>query len=187
MLLSFGTIFASGDVRLKAVNASGFSETLLKGESGLYRAKVSDWFMFKDVDLTGVNSIGINANMIFRGNGGTNGFDIAVILDNYKTGTLIGYIHLDDEGEIEKYTSVSGVSGTHDVYFYFLTGGEANKYSTFKEVIFSGNEYKHDNQSMKVPDSVIIDNYSDTWAATDDFGRAVASFEEAGAALRLVR
>ena len=180
MLLSFVTAFASDDVRLKITDASDYAENFKKDVSGLLGGSVFDWFCFEDVNLSGVKSIGIKADVNFRGNGGTNGFDIAVILDDYKTGTVLGYIHLDDDGEIERYTSVSGVSGTHDVYFYFLTGG-AEKPSAFKEVIFSANEYKHDNQSMKVPDSAIIDNYSDTWAATDDFGRAVASFEEAGA------
>jgi hypothetical protein len=31
-----------------------------------------------------------------------------------------------------------------------------------------------------VPDSAIVDFYSDTWVAVDDYGRKVADFEEVG-------
>ena len=89
MLLSFATAFASDDVRLKITEASDYAKNFKKDVSGLLGGSVFDWFCFEDVNLSGVKSIGIKAGVNFRGNGGTNGFDIAVILDDFKTGTVL--------------------------------------------------------------------------------------------------
>ena len=184
LLLIFAVVFTSIsvfaseiDLRLNAFDADDKSSTISLRGGGIDAPARKEYFMFKDVDLTGVNSIGIKAEMEFR-NISTNGSDIAVIADDLKKGTLLGYIHLDDDGVIERYTSVSGISGKHDLYFYGMASTDTK--SSIVEVILSSKEYKSDRNEKMVSDDCVVDNYSDTWAATDDFGRAVANYEEAG-------
>lgn len=177
-MVSCLSVFAKeGETRISATKVDGKSSTVGMRDTGIDCLQRQEWFMLKGVDLTDVKSVGVKANMVFR-NAQTNGCDIALIADDVKKGTLLGYIHLDGDGEIERFASVSGVSGTHDLYFYGISSSDTK--SAINEIIISKNEYKSDRLEKQVTDDYVIDNYSDTWAATDDFGRAIANYEEAG-------
>ncbi len=138
------------------------------------------FFGYENVDLTGINSVKITAyNKLVTG---TNGVTLAIVTDNPKTGDIIGYVTLTEVGEdITVTSSINPTEGVHNLYFYSLYGKNTVNETRIKKIVLSEEKYESDKLNKQVPDSAIIDDYSDTWAATDDMGRKVASFEEAGA------
>ena len=139
-----------------------------------------NYFGYENVDLTGINSVKITAyNKLVTG---TNGVTMAIVTDNPKTGDIIGYVTLTEYGEeITAKASINPTEGVHNLYFYSLYGKNTVNETRIKKIELSEEKYESDKLNKQVPDSAIIDDFSDTWAATDDFGRRVASFEEAGA------
>ena len=78
--------------------------------------------MFKDVDLTGINSIEVTASVNLRGTT-SNGETLVIMADDYKRGEPLGYITLSDDGDnIKERTSIRKIDGVHDLYFYCLYG-----------------------------------------------------------------
>ncbi len=179
MLMSMATIaFADGDITLEAKNATLNSGANINGD-GVYAILRGDYFGFKDVDLTGVKSIGLQVKSTISG--GNNGETFAVKIDDPTSGMTIGYITVEKEYDNEIiFTAIDTVHGTHDLYFKGTYGWQIDIEITVKNVILSKNEYTYDNKANQVPDSFIKDFYQDTWVAVDDFGRKVADYEEAG-------
>ncbi len=133
------------------------------------------YFGFKGVDLTGIKSVTVTGkcNMPY----GTNGDTLAIVIDNPTSGEDIGYVVINSDYETEFTGNISEeVSGVHDVYFISCYGKE--KHNSYKTVTF--NTTAKESAISPVPDEKIIDNWSDTWAATDSYGRKVADYEEAG-------
>ena len=138
------------------------------------------YFGYENVDLTGINSVKITAyNKLVTG---TNGVTMAIVTDEPKTGNIIGYVTLTEVGEdVTVTSSIKPTEGVHNLYFYSLYGKNTVNETRIKKIVLSEEKYESDKLNKQVPDSAIIDDYSDTWAATDEMGRKVASYEEAGA------
>lgn len=81
----------------------------------------------------------------------------------------------------EEYTGyIGGESGVHDVYFvgtYYAGDASAIKIKSFE---LSKDAYVDTAFDGWVSDDLVKDYYTDTWAATDSFGRKVADYAEAG-------
>ncbi len=141
--------------------------------------KMNDYFGFKDLDLTGKKSVTLLADNYFNDIG--NGDTLVVKIDDPLKGKAIGHVVMSKNGTKAEYkTPLLETEGIHDLYFVSLYGEGRNGNVRIYEVSLSSEAYERDNQSMKVSDDVTYDLYSDTWAATDSFGRKVASYEEAG-------
>ena len=128
---------------------------------------------FKSIDMTGIKSVTIEASCLLPY--GSNGDAVKVKADDPE-GEILGYV-LVNHAEKSKFTAnIKEISGVHDIY---LTSTYAHdNYVKIKSITFNKESYTP--EILPVPDENIIDNYSDTWEATDDLGRKVASFEEAG-------
>ncbi len=177
MLCSLNLSFASGDLKLDFNNAQLSGLTLEGGE--IKNIERKNYLYFPGVDLTGINSVTVRAYNKISGN--VNGETLLVLIDSHTDGKMIGSVTLSEVGEDVSVTaSLTPTSGKHDLYFYCLYGKGTRNECSIKEITLSENTYNHDNKSMQVSDSFIIDNYSDTWVAVDDMGRAVATYEEVG-------
>lgn len=153
------------------------NETLIKG------MVKGDYFGFKEVDLTGINSVEIN---LYNGMHLTeiNGDSFLIMIDSPTSGKVIGTLIFSPEFENENVTvkaAIEKTEGVHDLYFYSLYGSDSHgNFLQYKEITLSKEVYQYNNKENQVPDSYIKDFYSDTWVATDSFGRAVATYEETG-------
>lgn len=177
MLCSINLSFAETDVKLDLNTAKLKGLTLSGGE--IISIERKDYLYFPSVDLTGINSVTVRAYNKISGN--VNGETLLILLDSPENGELIGSITLSEVGENISVTSgIKSVTGKHDLYFYCLYGSHTENECSIKEITLSKNAYTHDNKSKKVSDSAVIDNFSDTWVAVDDMGRAVATYEELG-------
>ncbi|MBQ2941159.1 MAG: hypothetical protein IJD97_02875 [Clostridia bacterium] len=179
MIMSLAaTAFAEGEVTLEAKNATLNSGATVDG-SGAYNIVKGDYFGFKGVDLTGINSIGFQVKSKITG--GNNGETYAIKIDNPESGQTIGYITVEKEYDNAVImTGVDPVSGTHDLYFKGVYGFQIANEIIVEKVILSKDVYTYDNTAAQVSDDYIKDFYADTWVAVDDFGRKVSDFEEAG-------
>lgn len=137
------------------------------------------YFGFDNIDLTGINSVAVNAyNKI---NGQSNGETLAIVIDDPNTGKVIGTVTLSEVGEdITAKGSIEATTGVHKLYFRCLYARNSWNEMQIKKITLSPEKYVSDREAKKVPDSKIIDDYSDTWVAVDDMGRAVADYEEVG-------
>lgn len=134
---------------------------------------------FKSVNLDGMNSIIIKAEVLLKG--GSDGETIRIKIDDPLLGEEIGSVVICEEKE-EHRSFLWGTEGTHDVYFvgtYRISSGDTLKIKSFE---FSPEVYEDlSAYDKQVPDSFIKDYYADTWVSVDHLGRKVADFEEAGA------
>ncbi len=174
MLLSFATVSFASE---KALNPT---QPDIKSESGTnvtaegIALSKNGYIGFKGVDLTGIKSVKIEAKCVMPY--GSNGDAIAIRLDSPKA-KAIGYVVINDDEKTEFFGDIVPDEGTHDVYFtstYIISS-----YVRLKSIELL-TEAPLTEEIKSVPDSAIIDNFSDTWAATDDLGRKVADFEETG-------
>ena len=134
------------------------------------------YFGIKNVDLTGVKSISIDA--IIGMNGTNNGQILRIKVDD-PYAESIGHIALNHYSP-DKSVTVSGnikeVSGVHNLYFATTLTKNTGDWK-IKKITLNDEEYKTE---PTTPDSAIVDFYSDTWVAVDDYGRKVSDFEETG-------
>ncbi|MDP4132700.1 MAG: stalk domain-containing protein [Bacillota bacterium] len=143
--------------------------------------QISNWQMngyisFKSVDMTGVKSVRMNGSC--KLDSSTNG-DIYCIRTDSLKGDIIGWVKFNEDASKEFAADLDyTVSGTHDIYIV-STFCHANGLITVDSVTFSTEALAY-TPYEPVPDSAIIDNYHDTWAAVDDMGRSVADYEEVG-------
>ncbi|MBQ2942124.1 MAG: hypothetical protein IJD97_07810 [Clostridia bacterium] len=171
-------IMAAGETVLKveAISAELSEKEVISGSGSWMPA--GGYICFKNVDLTGVKSLHMNA---FWG-GGRNGDAFMVRADNPKTGEVLGVITVGDDKKTTFSAPVDKeISGAHDLYIYSCYGlDEYENYKVYiKSLTLSKEEYKRA-ETRFVSDDKIVDNFSDTWVATDALGRAVAGYEEAG-------
>ncbi len=169
---------AAGEVVLKPSDVD-YNSVVSYSADGIRGLERKGYFGFKDVDLTGINSISMEFYNKMAGN--SNGETLLVMVDDPKKGECIGSLTMSELGEkVTVKTAITPTTGTHDLYFYCLYGRQTwNELKVF-DITLSPETYVHDTASAKVPDSAIIDNFSDTWVATDDMGRSIATYEEAG-------
>lgn len=132
---------------------------------------------FKDVDLTGMNSLEVTADVEL--NSYDNGCYCKVVTDDPVSGEMIGWIIIHDERGV--YTSyITPTSGVHDVYIVGLDSMLSSSKIKIKSFEFKKEAYVDTALEEQIPDSAIKDYWSDTWQATDSFGRKVADYSEAG-------
>ncbi len=177
--LQMFSVFAAGDTVLKSENINNQKSDKVEITGSGAWIPAGGYICFPNVDLTGVKSIRMDA---FWG-GGRNGDAFMVRADNPKTGEVLGVITVGDADKTAFFAPADKeIPGTHDLYIYSCYGlKEAENYKVYiKSLTLSQNEYKRE-AARFVPDEKIVDNYSDTWVATDALGRAVAGYEEAGA------
>ncbi len=168
-------VSAEGQSVLKAASAP------IKVGAGSFNGGVSirqgNYIGFENVDLTGIKSIYIkgDCDMPYAGNGDAFGIRI----DDPVKGDCLGYIVFNEHKEnLRMGTAIKEVTGTHNLYFV-STYGDLSTTIGIKEIELSKNAY--DGKAyVPVPDSAIIDNYADTWAGTDMWGRKIADHEETG-------
>lgn len=154
----------SGAVKADGGKLAGFSD--------------GQYFGFKGVDLTGVKSVKVEGKSFFTGFN-CEIFQVRTDSPNRES-EVLGYVKFDEAGENTFSANLKEISGVHDVYFVaqFMSGNSARHYAEVYKVTFSDDVIP---AYEPVPDSAIIDNYSDTWAATDSLGQGVADYEETGA------
>lgn len=128
---------------------------------------------FFKVDMTGVKSVTIEAKCILPY--GSNGDAVKIIADS-ADGEILGYVVINDTEKTSFSANIKEISGVHDIYIGSTYAHD--NYVQIKSVTFNKEAYTP--EIKPVADSAIIDDYHDTWAATDAQGRAVADFEEAG-------
>ena len=144
--------------------------------------EIRNWHMQKyvvieDIDMTGINSISVTGTA--RMTSSRNGEAYCFRLDSEK-GEILGWVLMNESGVEKKYVNnlEYTVSGVHDIYI--VANFDADGYTSVKSIGFS-NEVLDIEEYVPVPDSAIIDNWHDTWVATDDMGNIIADYEEAGA------
>ncbi len=149
-------------------------------ETQVHTLNAGNWFKFSDVDMTGISSVKLTVRNMIDGNG--NGETLAVVADSTE-GECLGYVVLsehDNDNDVFPEASLKALSGKHDLYFICMYGTSNGNHLVVKGVELSDKVYKNNASDYVVPDSAIIDNWSDTWVATDSMGRRVAEYEDAG-------
>lgn len=176
MVLSVSTVLASnGDIVLMPSDAT--ENKGIKMGNTISDFAINDYFGYKDVDLTGINSVIMEA--YFNPLGGHNGEAFRIMIDDPVEGSLIGTVVLSNRSGVYD-AFINPTAGKHNVYFVasYNTGVPENL--QVKKVTFSKAAYEDNAFDNHVGDEYIKDFYEDTWVATDSYGRKVADFAEAG-------
>ncbi|MDO5477654.1 MAG: hypothetical protein Q4G23_00630 [Clostridia bacterium] len=182
MVLSCMSVFAK-DAALKVGDISIKNGSFDANDAFIRGLSRGDSFGFKGVDLTGMNSVSMKLNNTLYVSGGNNGDTYLIMIDSPENGKIIGNLTIMPDFENTDVTvkaAIEPVTGVHDLYFYSLYGNGTTNYIAIKEITLSEEKVTKDVTSAKVDDSKIIDLYSDTWVGVDNFGRAVATYEEVG-------
>ena len=87
---------------------------------------------FKDVDLTGVNSVILKGT--YTDKNGNNGDTLSVRLDS-PTGKVIGYVHINKGGATEFKGAIEKTEGVHDVYLQ--SQYSHHDYAVINSIVFS--------------------------------------------------
>lgn len=168
ILASCFTAFASDGYLTPSSASDGVA---LTGEISL---KAGEYVKYSGVDFTGKKSVKITgtANWSSRWNGES--FELR--LDG-ETGELLAYVSFDEDGATESAVNISA-EGVHDLYVKAMYGSAGA--SKIKSVELSSSAVPEKEKYVPVDDSVTLDSYSDTWAATSGLGRRVADYAEVG-------
>ena len=134
---------------------------------------------FGEVDFTGVKSVRLKLSQAYMVE--ENGEAFRLYIDDPLKGKCIGYVIINEQiQEPGKYygTNIEGVTGTHK--FYIKQNYSHSNYLTLYDVVLSDEEWVDPKAVTPVSDDKIIDNYADTWTATNAYGLRLADFEETG-------
>ena len=134
---------------------------------------------FGEVDFTGVKSVRLKLSQAFMIE--ENGEAFRLYIDDPLKGKCIGYVVINEQTqEPGKYygTNIEGVTGTHK--FYIKQNYSHSNYLTLYDVVLSDEEWVDPKAVTPVSDDKIIDNYADTWTATNAYGLRLADYEETG-------
>lgn len=145
-----------------------------KVDNGKLRMQHGDYVLFKGLDLTNVKSVRITAKANWSSFWDGDIFEVRV--DSPK-GEIIGYIDLDSEERGEFGCNINK-TGEHDVYLISTYGPIGA--STVDSVYLSEEALPEKESYVPVPDDVMTDDYSDTWAGVSGLGRKVADYSETG-------
>ena len=180
--LSVVGTFAAEKVLTPAEITLKSGDDFTAGPSRINNMDRGDWFGFKNVDLTGMKSLSITVKNGLYASGSNNGDTWLIMIDSPENGEIIGNLTFvpTEEYDIEVKTALKEVSGTHDLYFYSLYGHGLINYLNCYDIKLSSEAYVNDTASEKVDKYPITDLYADTWVGVDNFGRAVATYEETG-------
>ena len=123
MVMSLVNVFAAekalGAAEIAFENGT-FSKT--PGIRGLDRGESLG---FKDVDLTGMNSLSVKIQSTLNISGPSNGDTFLIMIDSPDNGEVIGNITILPNYEEREYiqkVSIKPTNGVHDLYFYSLYG-----------------------------------------------------------------
>ena len=176
LMLSLSVVFAEAkEINLLPIN-SDIQVGIEIGATAKHWGK-DEYIGFKNVDLTGINSVTAKCAAINLGGG--SGETIRVRIDDPFKGDEIESIVIAEEKE--EYTAfLGGATGVHDLYFVgnYWTGYPNDL--QFSAFTLSSEVYDYNPYEYQVDDSFIKDFYTDTWVATDSYGRRVAEYGEAG-------
>ena len=134
---------------------------------------------FGEVDFTGVKSVRLKLSQAYMIE--ENGEAFRLYIDDPLKGKCIGYVIINEQTqEPGKYygTNIEGVTGTHK--FYIKQNYSHSNYLTLYDVVLSDEEWVDPKTVTPVSDDKIIDNYADTWTATNAYGLRLADYEETG-------
>ena len=128
-----------------------------------------------DVDMTGIKSVSIKANV---NTGGNFDGDVVWIRQDSPTGAVIGKINFNNS-EVSVFTApVSSISGKHRMYIYSLCGLE--DVVSMETFTFSTDAAPDTGKYTPTPTNTILDIDADNWTAYDRLGRTMPDYEEAG-------
>ncbi len=175
MLFSMASFSFASEKILTAADVLEKSETGVTVDSAIKGWKDGGYVGFK-VNMDGVKSISVEANAVIVD--WTNGEAFRVKLDNPADGEFLGYLIVNKNGTQTYKLSVEG-NFTGERMLYFVQNYHMQGHIEINKITLSDQVYTPELISP-VPDEDIIDNYSDTWVATDSLGRRIADFEEAG-------
>lgn len=168
ILMAGFTAFAS-DGSLTPSSAS--DGVKLTGDIAL---KAGEYVKYSGVDFTGKKSIKITGEANWSSHWNGESFELRLDSEN---GKLLGYINFDEAGETASAVNISA-EGVHDLYVCAMYGSAGA--SKIKSVELSEGTVPEKEKYVPTDDSAIIDDYSDTWAATSGLGRSVADYAEVG-------
>ena len=134
---------------------------------------------FGEVDFTGVKSVRLKLSQAYMIE--ENGEAFRLYIDDPLKGKCIGYVIINEQTqEPGKYygTNIEGVTGIHK--FYIKQNYSHSNYLTLYDVVLSDEEWVDPKAVTPVSDDKIIDNYADTWTATNAYGLRLADYEETG-------
>lgn len=152
-----------------------FSSEVTKKDGYFNIKKAQSWFGIKNVDLTGIKSIGLTGKNPLTG--GLNAEVFRIKVDD-PMGDSIGFIAFNETSvgsDVTVRGNIDAVSGTHTLYFVMTMTKNTPAWQIGGVSLYTDAVVREG-----VSDDYIVDNYSDTWTATDDYGRKVADYEETG-------
>ncbi len=156
------------------VGAAAYNEA----RKAYYLGNMYSYIGFDNVDLTGMNSVEITAMVSHRN---YNDGDVIQVRLGSPKGKLLGYVdfnkHAPEESLVFK-GAITPTQGIHKLYFVSTMGYAADT-CYIQGIKLSPDKYSAP-KYVPVPEEKIVDTHYTTWALTDDLGRKVASFEEAG-------
>lgn len=180
LCMTLGSVIGSGAAVLLPENAKTAGGTRIT-ENKIEVKQPYSYAEFDGCNLTGINSVKITAANDMSG--GLDGDRILVRADSI-TGDVIGYVDIDLH--TPKTTTVftgsitKPMSGAHDLYFQSLMAHLNSTCGTKIEKIELSKEKYTKEAYVPVPDSKLRNYHETTWSMTDDLGRKVATYEEAG-------
>ena len=169
-----GKTLLPGDVTelsKEGMRVSSASDCLTDWNTGGYAG-------FGEVDFTGIKSIRLKANVSYMAS--ENGEAARLYIDDPLKGKCIGYIVINEQKDEPCYygTNIYNVTGTHKLYLK-QNYSHSNHFKVY-ELVLSEEKWNDPKKVTPVPDDKIIDNWSDTWTATNAYGLRLADFEETG-------
>ena len=153
-----------------------FTDGITHSSDGITWLNAGRYFGFDNVELTGINSIEVKVKSSIPDR--SNGETLAIMADDPYQGVHIGNVAIGKNGEYSIKAAIKEQKGTHKLYFYCLYGSGLS--NTLKIMSVTLKPEKLTKTDDKVPDSLVRDAYTDTWALTDSLGRKAADFEETG-------
>lgn len=175
-LLFILPVFAE-DIRLPVADATVKSGVVI--ENGISKNWQAGYYIgFSQVNLTDIRSVTIHGSSIIPGI--ENGDAYQIRIDDPVKGDCLGYVLFNEAEKLDAdfFTNIKEVSGVHDLYIKSTYGQLSDNIIT--EITLSASAVDEGYKKAVSPDA-IIDNYADTWCATDALGRKLADYEEVGA------
>ena len=168
-----GKTLTASDIKEKSNTGVSVQSDRIKGFND------GGYIGFGEVDFTGVKSVRLKLSQAYMIE--ENGEAFRLYIDDPLKGKCIGYVIINEQTqEPGKYygTNIEGVTGTHK--FYIKQNYSHSNYLTLYDVVLSDEEWVDPKAVTPVSDDKIIDNYADTWTATNAYGLRLADYEETG-------
>ena len=175
MLVSGVFTSAAADTVLTAKDVTVKSETGVTLDGTIKKWNEGGYVGFK-VNMTGVKSVSmeVDAKIV----NWTNGEAFRIRLDDPYKGAMLGYVIINKSGNATWHLNIAGsYEGEHTLYV--VQNYHVLELLEIKSITLSDKTYTEEKRTP-VSDDVIIDNYHDTWVATDSLGRSLADYSEAG-------